>query len=147
MFQTKVKLFCLLYFIYAVVVLSVTRLGDLAPIGRQFKLTGSFLIFRGAQFVGLQIGRCLEIPNYVIIWWFLWTNQYKFGKIVTHIEMYFKVWKKNLKEFQNFYHMRLQICSKRVFNLCWCFQFGLQIGRFLKYIVRFLVQIIWSQRL
>jgi len=46
---------------------SVTRLCDLAPIGRQFKLTGSFWNFRSAQFNGLQIGRSLKIPFFVII--------------------------------------------------------------------------------
>ncbi len=44
---------------------SVTRLGNLAPIGRQIKLTGSFFNFRRAQLIGLQIGQFLKSPIFV----------------------------------------------------------------------------------
>jgi len=40
---------------------SVTRLGDLEPIGLQIKLTGSFLNFRRAQLIGLQIGQFWKV--------------------------------------------------------------------------------------
>ncbi len=80
---------------------SVTRLGDLAPIGRQIKLTGSFFNFRRAQLIGLQIGRFLKIPIFVAFHVQIHVNWSKLVLIKNNISKILLNNFKNSKNLQN----------------------------------------------